>query len=459
MIVQAKPSRLDTPKGGERKLISDPFAAYLDSVKDIPELLRAEEYGVTLDIRTKTLRIHELLLSLPLAESSLPEVDLKQDPRAALNLRKEQASLAKTMHETMGKHLQSGDSAWNHQPKLVEDLQKKMKGQELNPAPPRLERELLEKVIEGLQKCRARATTPREIEREFGARVPRFMAIASEIEGLLEARKPLLDTMVTHSVARNVRHARAKWSGNGAWGAVSPEDFIGERITGDYEALLHFEPERGLKYDTYADHWRRNMEMKQYYNVGREIRIPVYLQKQAYKLRQLEGGLSSADLTSTKIADHLQIPETQAEKMLQARATMQRLVPTRILRTGEGDEDSFEIETTRSDLRDPADGAADAEEKLLQLNRLRSAMTGLPPRAALVLTLRFGLPQDEKILSGEKLRNIGLSDHEIAGINFGEVHTLQEIGKLLGVTPERVRQLEKDAIQKRLVPDMLRRTG
>ncbi len=253
-------------------------------------------------------------------------------------------------------------------------------------------------------------------EFEKGGRIPphRRSQLQADIEDGLTAREHLVtaNSRLVISVAK-------KYIGRG----VPFLDLIQEGNIGLLRAAKKFDYHRGHKFSTYATWWIRQAVTRAIADQGRTIRVPVHMGDQINKFLRISHSLTQKlgrDPSVDEIADELNVPAKKVEDMIQiSRRPLSLEMPT------DDEEDS-----TLGDFIQDEDSPAPAElaTKNLLREHLREVLADLPPREVRILQLRYGLLD-------------------------GESYTLEEVGKKMGVTRERVRQIEAQALSRLRQPN------
>ena len=195
-------------------------------------------------------------------------------------------------------------------------------------------------------------------------------------------------------------------------------DLIGEGNVGLMTAARKFDPDQGVKFISYAVWWIRQAILAALARQGRTVRVPL----------NRTADLSKIVRTSEALRQELRREPTPEEIAQATGLSLDVVQSLAALNTSDVRLDApLDPEGDRSLIeRFIADDQADAEQQAMENflgDEVERALTTLPPRDAKVLRLYFGL-------------------------DGGREHTLEEIGGMLGVTRERVRQLRDRALKR-----------
>lgn len=214
--------------------------------------------------------------------------------------------------------------------------------------------------------------------------------------------------------ARLVISVAKKYIGRG----VPFLDLIQEGNIGLIRATNKFEYQRGHKFSTYATWWIRQAVSRAVADQGRTIRVPVHMGDQLNRMRRVQLQLLQELGREPKIDELAKGMETTPDKVENLLEISRRPVSLETPIDDEGD-------STFGDFVEDVNSPAPSDEVATHLlhEQLQQALDKLPPREAQILRLRYGLAD-------------------------GRVYTLEEVGQTIGVTRERVRQLEAQALNR-----------
>src|SRR5512137_379012 len=243
-----------------------------------------------------------------------------------------------------------------------------------------------------------------------------------ELRRLIEDGWAAREHLITAN-SRLVISVAKKYMGRG----VPFLDLIQEGNIGLIRATKKFDYRRGHKFSTYATWWIRQAVTRAIADQGRTIRVPVHMGDQINKLLRVQHQLTQRlgrDPSVDELAVALEVTPQKVENMIQvARRPLSLETPT-------DDEEDSVLGDFIQDEEVPAPD--DTATYNLLREHLETVLNGLPPREVRILQLRYGLLD-------------------------GQAYTLEEVGRKMGVTRERVRQIEAQALSRLRHPAIRRK--
>lgn len=196
------------------------------------------------------------------------------------------------------------------------------------------------------------------------------------------------------------------------------QELIQEGNLGVMRAVEKFDRRRGFKFSTYATHWICQAISRAISDQVNTIRIPMHMNENLLKIRAVqkdEALRSGRELTVSELAGRTEMTVKDVELALRAGSPTVSLTQT----FGESEDASFV-----DFIPDATTPRPEHQASIQQIrDALLKALKTLPPRERRIISLRYGLEN-------------------------GYDYTLEEIGRLMGITRERVRQIEAKALAK-----------
>ncbi len=262
--------------------------------------------------------------------------------------------------------------------------------------------------------------TFRMVENEIGVKIETLLSIWGRISRVQDFVLEAKNELITRNLRLVVNIAK-NYVGRG----LPLLDLIQEGNIGLMKAVDKFKYEKGFKFSTYATWWIRQAITRALIDQTKTIRVPVHMMefynrvtKASRELTQELGREPSDD----EIAKRLTVPTRKVEEVFRA------IQDPIALQTPVGDEDT-ELEDFIGD-KNSLSPYADAEHKEVS-GYIKKVLGTLTPKEEKVIRMRFGIGVDRD-------------------------HTLEEVGRHLTITRERVRQIEAKALRKLKHPSRLK---
>ncbi|MFO0753651.1 MAG: sigma-70 family RNA polymerase sigma factor [Thermodesulfovibrionales bacterium] len=395
----------------EYERAEDLVQAYFNSMGDISILTKDEETDLARKLEQGREIIRGTITALPVFEKIKSTIDIEDEEGIATEEEKADEALLKTLArlEELMDILERADVKIRKYGTLKEFKsvvnEKKKKGQNTK------KHELLLKEVQADYK---------KVETEVGIKVEALKDLWNRIS---KARHLVIETK-NELITRNLRlvvNIAKNYVGRG----LPLLDLIQEGNIGLMKAVDKFKYEKGFKFSTYATWWIRQAITRALIDQTKTIRVPVHMMEFYNRVTKASRELTQQlgrEPSNEEIAKKLLVPVRKVEEVFRA------IQDPIALQTPIGDEDT-ELEDFIGDKTSPSP-YSDAE-RIETSEQIQRVLRTLTPKEETVIRMRFGIGVDRD-------------------------HTLEEVGRYLSITRERVRQIEAKALRKLKHPSRLR---
>jgi len=391
----------------EYEKTEDLVQAYFHSMGDISILTRYEETELAKKLEEGKEIIKAIVTSLPIYKDSEEEPEeepIPEEGRADELLLRTINRLEKLMGqvEVIDKKLPRGSSLKELRKAISEKKKKGINAKKLEAAAKDVQQEY------------------RKIESEIGIKADEF----KEMWNRVSKAKALMLEAKNELITRNLRlvvNIAKNYVGRG----LPLLDLIQEGNIGLMKAVDKFKYEKGFKFSTYATWWIRQAITRALIDQTKTIRVPVHMMEFYNRVTKASRELTQQlgrEPTNDEIAKKLAVPTRKVEDVFRA------IQDPIALQTPVGDENT-ELEDFIGDKNSPSP-YSDAERNEIS-EQMQQILKTLTPKEERVIRMRFGIGADRD-------------------------HTLEEVGRHLSITRERVRQIEAKALRKLKHPSRLK---
>jgi RNA polymerase primary sigma factor len=398
---------------GEYEKTEDLVQAYFHSMGDISILTKDEETELAKRLEEGREIIKEIVTAMPLYKKMEESLEAHEEEEEGDTVEEEKPDEALIMSlkilDNLMRKIEAADKKIARHGSL-KDLKRLIcdkKKKEVNP----LKLALLSKEVQNIYK---------EVESEVGVKID---DIKAKWDRITKARA-LVTEAKNELITRNLRlvvNIAKNYVGRG----LPLLDLIQEGNIGLMKAVDKFKYEKGFKFSTYATWWIRQAITRALIDQTKTIRVPVHMMEFYNRVTKASRELTQQlgrEPSNEEIAKKLVVPTRKVEEVFRA------IQDPIALQTPVGDEDT-ELEDFIGDKNSPSP-YSDAERNEISEQILMILKT-LTPKEEKVIRMRFGIGVDRD-------------------------HTLEEVGRHLSITRERVRQIEAKALRKLKHPSRLR---
>ncbi len=395
----------------EEEHVEDLVQAYFNSMGDIPILTKEEEIELAKKLQEGKSIIRETVVALPIYNKIVDEINREEESENLTEDEKAEEALSRTILRLEN---------------LINDLEKVENKIQKYGSLKSLRKNINDLKNTG-ENTKSLENTYKEvsleikrIENESGLKIEELKNIWNKIY----KAKCLVEETKNELITRNLRlvvNIAKNYVGRG----LPLLDLIEEGNIGLMKAVDKFKYEKGFKFSTYATWWIRQAITRALIDQTKTIRVPVHMMEFYNRVTKASRELTQQlgrEPSNEEIAEKLGVPVRKVEEVFRA---IQDPIG---LQTPIGDEDT-ELEDFIGDKTSPS--PVSEAERIELSEHIQRILKTLTPKEEKVIKMRFGIGEDRD-------------------------HTLEEVGRYLSITRERVRQIETKALRKLKHPSRLR---
>jgi RNA polymerase primary sigma factor len=395
----------------EYEKTEDLVQAYFHSMGDISILTKDEETELAKRLEEGREIIKDIITALPLYKKIEANLDGDEAELTPEEERADEALLKSLLRlEDLMVVVAEGDrkvSRYGSLKELKRVINEKKKKKGINP-------EKLEALARELHQ------EYKKVESEAGIKIGELKVLHERISKARSLVTEAKNELITRNLRLVVNIAK-NYVGRG----LPLLDLIQEGNIGLMKAVDKFKYEKGFKFSTYATWWIRQAITRALIDQTKTIRVPVHMMEFYNRVTKASRDLTQQlgrEPSNEEIAQKLVVPTRKVEEVFRA------IQDPIALQTPVGDEDT-ELEDFIGDKNSPS--PFNDAERIEISEQIQRVLRTLTPKEEKVIRMRFGIGAERD-------------------------HTLEEVGRHLSITRERVRQIEAKALRKLKHPSRLR---
>jgi len=411
---EAQPVEVEKEEIQEYEKTEDLVQAYFHSMGDISILTKAEEVELAKKLDEGKTILRSIINNLPLTKRVERDYKSEEEFMEEEERKEEVAKIVLDKIHRYAEEVRELKKEFAPYGKSLKDLKRLIRKEKNKKRLKHDKLDAMERSAGTIQKAF------NQIEKDVGIKIDQFVDMWEKISRVQTFVSEAKNELITRNLRLVVNIAK-NYVGRG----LPLLDLIQEGNIGLMKAVDKFKYEKGFKFSTYATWWIRQAITRALIDQTKTIRVPVHMMEFYNRVTKVSRELTQSlgrEPTDEEIASKLKVPVRKVEEVFRA------IQDPIALQTPVGDEDT-ELEDFIGDKNSPSP-YSDTEGKEIS-GHIQKVLTTLTPKEEKVIRMRFGIGVDRD-------------------------HTLEEVGRHLMITRERVRQIEAKALRKLKHPTRLR---